>query len=260
MMDESRPGLILRQERERRGLSIEEVASQMRLSTRQVEALEGDDYDALPGKVFVRGFIGNYARLLQIDPNPLFDALTLPEESTAPQKNEEIPFPSGRKKSWVHYAIWIVLLVFPILVYEMYRENHEPAQMKPKAAEPAATSEKSAVPPVPLVRAQAPVSAALPLSASAPIEMPLPVAVSAPAATGPVHLAFDGASWVEIRDASGRIVFSRLSQAGSETHVSGAAPFSLVIGNARAVRLYYEGKPVDLAPYIRIDVAHLTLG
>jgi cytoskeleton protein RodZ len=41
--------------------------------------------------------------------------------------------------------------------------------------------------------------------------------------------------------------------------VRGAAPFDVVIGNARAVTVSYLGKPVDLAPYTRKNVARLTL-
>lgn len=65
------PGLVLLKARERLGLSITDVARQLRLSTRQIEAIEADDYERLPGKTFLRGFIRNYAKLLQLDPEPL---------------------------------------------------------------------------------------------------------------------------------------------------------------------------------------------
>lgn len=250
------PGSILREERERRGLGIEEVASQLRLSRRQIEALEMDDYAALPGNVFVRGFIRNYARLLQLDPAPLCEAIrdALPEESMTVPRDEGIPFPSGSKRSWVHYAIWIVLLAFTILGYEIYHENHF------RAPEPA--SAKIQVKPLhnAMIRvAPGPIPASAPAAVSAPIAASAPVAAASPVAAGPIRLAFSGAAWVEIRDANGRIVYSRLNPAGSEQHVSGTAPFTLVIGNAHKVKLFYEGKAIDLAPYTRIDVAHLTL-
>ena len=56
------PGAILLEERRRQSLSLTDVARQLKLSPRQVEALERDDYAALPGPVFVRGFMRNYAR------------------------------------------------------------------------------------------------------------------------------------------------------------------------------------------------------
>jgi cytoskeleton protein RodZ len=47
--------------------------------------------------------------------------------------------------------------------------------------------------------------------------------------------------------------------AGSEQSIRGAAPFDIVIGNAAAVWLTYHGKPIDLAPYTRQNVARLRL-
>lgn len=266
---ENNPGSILRREREARGLSVGEVSSHLRLSQRQVEALEAGDHAAIPGSVFVRGFIRNYARLLQIDPAPLLAMIehASPDKSALLPKDEGIPFPSGQTKSWVHYAIWVVLLAFPVLVYEMYRENHAPLPMHAKPDAGHTTAPLSAPAPFNLPVAKDIQAVPLPVSApvsilapaSSPVSISVPAAASVSAATGPIHLAFDGAAWVEIRDAGGKIIFSRLSPAGSEQAVSGTAPFSVVIGNAHQVRLFYNGKPVDLAPYIKIDVAHLTL-
>src|SRR5690606_27622614 len=67
----SAPGARLRQAGERRGDSIAEVARALKLAPRQVDALERGDYEALPGPAFVRGFMRNYARYLNLDPDPL---------------------------------------------------------------------------------------------------------------------------------------------------------------------------------------------
>ena len=65
------PGAALQEERRRQSLSLTDVARQLKLAPRQVEALERDDFAALPGPVFVRGFLRNYARLLGLDPEPM---------------------------------------------------------------------------------------------------------------------------------------------------------------------------------------------
>ena len=59
---------LLRDARLARGLSVQEVARQLRLSIRQVTALEEDDYSKLSSGTFLRGFVRNYAKLLQVDP------------------------------------------------------------------------------------------------------------------------------------------------------------------------------------------------
>lgn len=67
------PGQTLHEERERRGLTINQVATELRLAQRQIEALEADDYSALPPAPFVRGYLRGYARLLDLDGETLVD-------------------------------------------------------------------------------------------------------------------------------------------------------------------------------------------
>ena len=80
------PGAQLSAARQREGLTVEQVASQLNLAPRQVAALEADDYAALPGMVIVRGFLRSYAKLLRIDPVPLLEMLadTTPAAGSAP--------------------------------------------------------------------------------------------------------------------------------------------------------------------------------
>ncbi|WP_341648617.1 helix-turn-helix transcriptional regulator [Thauera humireducens] len=64
------PGAALRAAREARGESVAEVAFALKLNPRQIAALEADDFAALPGTAFVRGFLRNYARYVGLDPAP----------------------------------------------------------------------------------------------------------------------------------------------------------------------------------------------
>ncbi|NHR08478.1 helix-turn-helix domain-containing protein [Chromobacterium haemolyticum] len=68
-------GARLKAAREAAGMGLGEVADRLKLSMRQLEAIERDDFTILPGATFVRGFVRNYARFLQIDPEPLMHAL-----------------------------------------------------------------------------------------------------------------------------------------------------------------------------------------
>lgn len=68
-------GEALRSTRERRGLSIDEVARETRISPRFLEALEAEAFDELPAPVYVRGFLRSYANYLKIEPQPLLDLL-----------------------------------------------------------------------------------------------------------------------------------------------------------------------------------------
>src|SRR5664279_4191713 len=68
-------GEQLRVAREARGLQVADIAQTLKLGQRQVEALEAGDWKGLPGNTFIRGFVRNYARLIQIDPAPLMAQL-----------------------------------------------------------------------------------------------------------------------------------------------------------------------------------------
>lgn len=60
-------GEFLRQERERRGITIEQVASATKIGIRQLHALESDQYIELPAKPFIRGFVNSYCRFIGLD-------------------------------------------------------------------------------------------------------------------------------------------------------------------------------------------------
>jgi cytoskeletal protein RodZ len=60
-------GQYLRKEREKRGFSIEQVASATKIGVRQLHALESDQYSDLPAKPFIRGFVTSYSRFVGLD-------------------------------------------------------------------------------------------------------------------------------------------------------------------------------------------------
>jgi cytoskeleton protein RodZ len=86
-------------------------------------------------------------------------------------------------------------------------------------------------------------------------------ASAVPSTSGKLHLAFEGESWTKITDSTGQVLSSQLNLAGSELNLAGVAPYELIIGNAKAVRLYRRGKSVDLTSHINPsnEVARLTL-
>src|ERR1700691_1953638 len=87
-------GAKLRQERVGKGLAIDDIARDTRIATRFLEAIETDDYSSLPGLVFTRNFVRQYALTLHLDPDPLVAELPKPDESTVP-----LPNPPARPRS-----------------------------------------------------------------------------------------------------------------------------------------------------------------
>lgn len=242
--------------RERLNLSAGDVARQLRLQLRQVEALEANRFEALPGTTFVRGFLRNYARVVNLDPAALLAAY----ESSRPQPatvdiqppSEQITFAQRSVPRWV-WGVAVALVVMigaPLLIYALLTGE---ASVPPQAAAP--TPPSTSMPAAEPLALPPPQEAAQSQTAPPPSE-PAPTAAVARASIG---LSFNGESWVEIRDRSGAKVFSQIGAAGSTHRVEGDPPFELVVGNAAHVRITYNDKPVDLTPYVKVNVARFTL-
>lgn len=69
-------GTYLRREREARRMSVEEIARSTRVPASSVERIEADQFDELPGEVFVRGFLRAYARALGLPPEEVLARYT----------------------------------------------------------------------------------------------------------------------------------------------------------------------------------------
>jgi cytoskeleton protein RodZ len=124
-----------------------------------------------------------------------------------------------------------------------------PARAEPARPEPAKAVAKAAPPPVPTPSAfQAP-------GATTTVD-----AGSVVAAGGSViRLKFRGSAWVEIKDGRGKVLLSRNNPGGSEAEVIGKGPFSVVVGNAPEVTLFFNDREFDLEPHTRVAVARFTV-
>jgi cytoskeleton protein RodZ len=233
-------------------LSVADVAQRLKYGARQIEALEAEEFDKLPGATFVRGMVRSYAKLLDADPRPLLEALDrryVPGEVDLDLRSKGAPFaPSARRGTWAYLGLSV--LVFVVIAGVLY-EWRTGALPRVQFSQVAAPPQPSAPGPVetPTAPPEAPAAAA-----SAPQQ-----AEAAPPKEGRIQLQFGSQSWVEIREEDGRTLMSQLHAPGSRSVVVGRPPLSLVIGNAADVRLVYNDKPVDLKPYINIEVARLTL-
>jgi cytoskeleton protein RodZ len=277
-------GSLLRAGREAAGLSVAAVAQQLKLAPRQIAAIEDGDYSKLPGRTFVRGFVRNYARLLRLDCDAVLAALPGPAAAAAldfpslaptPRPMGEIPADVPLKPNPARWAIPLAL-VAAVTVGAVYEIAHPPAELakstaidKPVLAvapvtdaAPAPTQANATTSlPNPLVAADEKAVAAPGSVGRDPDSgvMPAPVIASAESGSAPIGLKFQGTSWVEVRDGAGSLILQVTGNTGSTQAVSGRAPFDVVLGNATAVNVTWQGKPFDTAPYTRQNVARFTL-
>ncbi len=256
-------GVALREARTRLGLGVSDVASRIKLAQRQIEALEADDFAHLPEMTFVRGFVRSYARLLQLDPAPLLAALPgalAPLAPSPPDTLAEIPYPDAHVERRPN-IIWLAaaLAVAAVLALFAWLHSAPNAAKEPhvEALPLPAALPVSAVPEAEIVKASQ-------VAAPAARQVPAPTAKQAAASSvpkrpGAIRLEIDEESWVEVKDSDGKALLSQLIPRGGVQSIEGAPPFSIVIGHAKGVRLYYKEQAVNLAPHTNADVAHLTL-
>jgi cytoskeleton protein RodZ len=262
------PGAALAAARIAQGLTVEAAAGRLKLTSFQIEAMEADNFAALPGPVFARGFVRNYARLLNLDAAPLMDAMVqhLPQPD-ASQDGRLLRDATGvafeksrRSRSWPAIALVVAAAVGALAYYEFVLDGSRSGQ---PVAGVSSLPVQSA--PVPVDGRTAPTVA----DAAAPLvgaqqsggsnSNDTNTTAAAPLSSRGLHFLFSQESWVEVRDGLGNILFSQVNAAGTEQRIQGEPPFSLVVGGARGVQLAYNGNPVDLAAHATEGVARLRL-
>jgi cytoskeleton protein RodZ len=276
-------GAMLAAAREELNLSVYDVARYLKISPAQVEALEEGAYERLPGRVFVRGFLRNYAKFLGIDAQPLLRSIEAempqPKAKDEPPPSPEVVMPHGKRSNWPLYLGFIGLFIVGALaVYEFgfndtarSRAHEEPVTQAapvtpaaPAATPPDGTLAPAAAPPaVPPATANTDAfgasSAAPRMESGATAQADVPPALPMKPGERELAFKFDEESWVEVRNRDGKVIFSKLNRPGTEERVRGMPPFKLVIGNARSVHLSYDQQPVELTTHTGVTVARLTL-
>lgn len=266
-------GHVLCNARIARGMSVEEVAQQLRLSVQQVDAIEKEDFEKLPGQTFIRGFVRNYANLVELDPSTILPLL--PQSATSvrvqrtPFQINEASFSSIRSGSGSKaLSAMIGLGLLALLSYGIYQSGDWWKQLV--GDEDKTTIVKTEQAGQEIVELQLPISSATSTShlgeSNANLAVLSPGLQTTPLPPiknvyGTLHFLFTTEAWVEVKDGSGKTIFEQINNGGSERVVSGQRPLSLVVKNAAGVSLTYNDRPIDIKPYTRSEdgVASFTL-
>lgn len=231
-------GAKLRWERESQGRSLGEIAVATKIPQRHLEAIETEDLDALPGLVFTRNFVRQYATALKLDPEPLLAALPKVDHASGPlpvaPKSPRSRRWDSREKSLAKAAVWVVVLAAGATV--AYRTLSLPSYT--------ATSVHASPPPV----AKSPVpQAPVPPPPANPDASPVQVTVTALKA-----------SWVSLT-ADGKSSFTGTLEPNETKEISATEQVKLVAGNAGGVTVSLNGKTLDpIGPEGQVRVVRLT--
>jgi cytoskeletal protein RodZ len=218
-------GGTLAKARQEAGLTVTQVADRTRIRETVINAIERDDYTLCGGNFYTRGHIRSIARVAGIDPEPLIGEYDdahggSPQAIPARQAFEpETPvrFRERRAPNWS--AAMIVALVL-VAVYGIVRvaTGHDQHRAVRRAAAPATAK------PSPSRSAAA--------------------AAPAPRKDVTVRVKAKRASWLNVRDAKGKPLFSGIIRAGQTEEWKSKKRIRLLIGNGGGVRVVVNGKDV----------------
>ncbi|MDC4204752.1 MAG: helix-turn-helix domain-containing protein [Candidatus Manganitrophus sp.] len=134
-------GEFLRQQREGKNISIEELATRTRIGVRFIKLIEENQFDQLPNPVSAKGFLRSYARCLGLEEAPILNRFSQtvqsPETSAASGTEEKVPSYIQRKQPdhlpfplWAALAVVGVIVLFLVLAFLMPK-NKEVAPPPP---------------------------------------------------------------------------------------------------------------------------------
>jgi len=254
-------GANLKTTRLARGLGIDDISRDTRIAPRFIEAIETEDFSSLPGLLFTRNFVRQYALVLDIDPEPLLAALPKADENTAPLPN---PPAQPRARSSYHRDRQIRALmttaaglcaaaVIGLAVYFGYHHfsirlvAHESQPVVVEAASPAPVQTNAPVAAAPRPAAHYSEQAAeRAIPAPAPVndaEGAVPAAPAGPASVT-VSLTASARAWIRL-DVDGKTTFMGTLTPNETREVSANEQIRLQTGNAGALTVSLNGKTLD---------------
>lgn len=274
-------GAWLRSARQQRGLHIAALAVMLKVPQSKLEALEADRFDDLPDATFARALATAMCRALKVDAAPVLALLprtTAGDFDMSPGLNQPFrerggPVDGGLLAVAARPVVWgpALLLLAAAVIYFLpssWLPERDTAAPAPAATGGVTTAAGPVVDYVPAPAAPASEVAAA-ASATAPPPVVPPASAAAPAASAPaVATAAAGAglritasadSWIEVVDARGQVLLSRVLRAGEQQDFAGASPYRVRIGNVSGTRIEWRGSAVDLAARASNNVARLEL-
>ncbi|AKJ28979.1 helix-turn-helix domain-containing protein [Caldimonas brevitalea] len=286
-------GEMLKAARLANGIHIAALAASIKVSVQKLEALEADRHEELPDPTFARALAQAVCRFLKVDPVPVLAKLPTPG---TPSRLEHVamglnqPFRDGdsrRREGFKPAALLrpafllpLLLVVAAIVLWLLPQGLLRLPGVDTTTADTTAGVDGASTPgtttvTVPVMPpgegAASETVHSAPLvvdpGASAPASAPDPgvplvsasqALVNVPS-TAPVVVNVTSDSWVDARDAAGKVLVSRLARKGEILTLDGTFPMRVRLGNARGVELTVRGAPFDIGPHARDNVATLQI-
>jgi cytoskeleton protein RodZ len=285
-------GEKLKQEREKRKITLEQISSSTKIGTRMLQALEEDKFNQLPGGIFNKGFVRAYARTVGLDEDQIVadylqasgDALPArtdiavlddetPENERRESNEENIgrlnsDGDSGRSLPWGLFAVVLLVVALALFLWSRHQRQRARQQVAPATALASSSSGGEVAMSLPVTKT--PTAAAPRVAPSVAMKLPPPspakstattansVATAAAPGEFTVIIRAREESWISVT-ADGKGAGSEILAGGSERSIHGRKKVTVKVGNAGGVELSFNGKKLDTGGEYG-EVKTVTLG
>ena len=278
-------GDLLTRAREELSLSQKDISSRLNLNEQIIAALDSNDLDKLPAPTYVRGYIRSYARVVNLDADKLigiYEGIAEAPPEILPDVKPAVQASSRDKPVKAMTYLVTFTLVFLLIAWwqGQYIVNPGFFSFNMKTSEggkyPGALTytydvvnhpEILVVPEIDELEEDEQINTKIVdldesediLSIGDPAILDAQTNLTAPANTDTLKLELSAESWVEVFDASGDKLYRALAKPGEIISITGTAPLSIKLGNARAVSVNFNGNTFDTSEYTKAGVARFLL-
>lgn len=242
-------GASFKKARESKGISLDQIASETRISKRFLTAIENEEFHQLPGGIFNRGFVRAYAEQVGLDPvQAVADYERLVETGEPSETPPTVPSPPPTKIERHLYPIAIVALLLLIVVFYVVTRDSANTAQTASPPPPAPTSQpEPQSQPAPPTR---PISPPETVSAATVSEAALPLAAE------PLRIDLEAKepTWIKVTADGTTINVGEILKPGMTRRFTAQNSIDLSIGNAGGLRLKIndiQAKPLGKAGQVR---------
>lgn len=281
-------GQLLRQARVQKGMSVEELSTELHLRIRQVDAIERGDFSGFSSPAFVKGHLRAWGRLCALDGNALVGLY----DATLPVQKSVLPPPAILADRWIvngvtvgrstvaYVASTVVIICFLLLaVWLLSRnymsrllvelENASFLQILSYKIKDVVVEDQNAPDNGNVAAAQHPVNFSIMPSenSASPIEVfsdepsAKEDALPSPEVAEPVlHLEFSDDCWVQLKNSNGVVLHEKVHKKGDVFDLSVKTPLHIWFGRAESVNVNYNGAVVTVPVKQGFQSARFILG
>lgn len=279
------PGELLRVAREAAGVHVAALAGALKIPVSKLEALESDNFSALPDAVFARALASSICRILNLDPVPVLKLMPKNQDPSFSVARSDINTAfkdtsrkMGRSTLLEHamrpISVVVVLLLLGVVALLFLPFGSESPVMavtgiKADLREPKLENilASSSAPSFATTDATAVLDSTIEevFSPQVVASRPSDLAFAGPEASelgAPAKLLefkAVGESWVQVRDATKAVIFERTLAKGETASTTGVLPLTVVIGRADATEVFIRGKIFVLAGIAKENVARFEV-